>query len=129
MILAEGLENTWARTAKLATATRLALKAMNLELCSQSPSDSVTGAFYPAGVEDKKFRAAMRDHHGIHIAGGQSGRGATWEGKVFRLSHMGYVDAGDTLATLLAIEIELQAAGHKLTPGTGVGAAVQSLSR
>lgn len=129
MILAEGLENTWARTAKLADATRQALQAMNLQLCSQSPSDSVTGAFYPQGVEDKKFRAAVRDRHGIHIAGGQSGRGAAWEGKVFRLSHMGYVDAGDTLAALLAIETELLAAGHQLKPGAGVNAAVQVLSR
>ena len=31
-------------------------------------------AFYPEGVDDKKFRAAVRDNYGIHIAGGQSGR-------------------------------------------------------
>jgi len=128
LIEAEGLENVWARASKLATASRTAFSAMGLKLCSQSPSDSVTGAFYPDGVDDKKFRASVRDNFGIHLAGGQSGRGAAWEGKVFRISHMGYVDAGDTLAGLAAIEAELRAAGHKVDPGTGVAAASKSLS-
>jgi len=107
MIENEGLENVWKRTRQLADATRAAFKAMNLKLISQSPSDSVTGAFYPQGVDDSKFRAALRDKHGIHIAGGQNGRGASWEGKIFRISHMGYVSAEDTLAGLRAIETEL----------------------
>lgn len=127
MIEAEGLENVWGRSAKLAAATRDAFKAMGLELISKSPSDSVTGAFYPEGVDDKKFRAAVRDKHGIHLAGGQSGRGAEWEGKCFRVSHMGYVDAGDTLAALAAIEAELRSLGSKITPGTGVSAFARSL--
>jgi aspartate aminotransferase-like enzyme len=123
MIEAEGLENVWARTAKLAAATRAAFKAMNLKLCSDSPSDSVSGAYYPPGIDDKKFRATVRDKHGIHLAGGQSGRGAAWEGKVFRISHMGYVDAGDTLAALCAIEAELATGGYKVAPGTALDAA------
>ena len=127
MIEAEGLENIWARTAKLAAACRAAFTALGLKLCSESPSDSVSGAFYPPGVDDKKFRAAVRDMHGVHLAGGQSGRGAAWEGKVFRISHMGYVDAGDTLAALCAIEAELIAAGHQAKPGTAVAAAASVL--
>lgn len=127
MIEAEGLENVWARAAHLAAASRSAFGAMGLKLCSAAPADSVTGAFYPEGVDDKKFRAAVRDNHGIHIAGGQSGRGAAWEGKVFRISHMGYVDAGDTLAGLAAIESELRAAGVPIAPGTAVAAASKSL--
>jgi aspartate aminotransferase-like enzyme len=128
MIEAEGLENVCARSARLAEASRAAFVAMGLKLCSESPSDSVSGAFYPEGVDDKKFRAAVRDNHGIHIAGGQSGRGAAWEGKIFRISHMGYVDAGDTLAGLAAIEAELRAAGAKITPGSAVAAALSELN-
>jgi serine---pyruvate transaminase len=123
MIEAEGLENVWARTARLAAAARAAFTAMGLKLCSQAPSDSVTGAFYPEGVEDKKFRGAMRDNHGIHVAGGQSGRGAEWEGKIFRISHMGYVDAGDTLSALCGVETELRSAGCKTAPAPGSGVA------
>jgi len=124
----EGLENVWSRCATLAKACRAALEAMGLTLCSTSPSDSVTGAYYPDGVDDSKFRAAVRDKHGIHIAGGQDGRGAKWKGKIFRLSQMGYVDAGDTLAALAAVEAELIAAGTSIKPGTGVSAAMQVLA-
>lgn len=127
MIEAEGLENVWARAAKLATATRAALKAMGLELISQSPSDSVTGAFYPQGVDDSKFRAALRDQFAVHVAGGQDGRGAKWKAKIFRLSHMGYVDAGDTLAALAAVEQVLGGAGVNITPGAALQAAGAAL--
>ncbi len=128
MIGSEGLESVWARTASLAGATRAALQAMGLALISDSPSDSVTGAYYPQGVEDSKFRAALRDGYGVHIAGGQDGRGAKWKGKIFRLSHMGYVDAGDTLAALIAIESQLRRTGALAAPqGTAVAAATQAL--
>lgn len=128
MIEQQGLENIWARTAKLAAATRAALAAMGLKLISESPSDSVTGAFYPAGIEDSKFRGAVRDKHGVHIAGGQDGRGANWKSSIFRINHMGYVDAGDTLAALAAIEAELIASGQKITAGSAVSAAAKALS-
>ncbi|HEX7011051.1 MAG TPA: alanine--glyoxylate aminotransferase family protein, partial [Phycisphaeraceae bacterium] len=122
LILNEGLENVQARTRRLAEGTRAALEAMGLKLISARPSDSVTGAFYPDGVDDSKFRAALRDKHGIHIAGGQDGRGAKWKGKIFRISHMGYVDRQDTVAALAAIEAELIAAGAKIQPNTAVPA-------
>jgi aspartate aminotransferase-like enzyme len=123
MIENEGLENVWARSAKLAEASRAGFTAMGLELISKSPSDSVTGAFYPEGIEDKKFRGGTRDNHSVHIAGGQDGRGASWAAKIFRISNMGYVDAGDILATMLAVETELSAQGFKVKPGTAVAAA------
>jgi aspartate aminotransferase-like enzyme len=122
MILQTGLENVFARTRKLAEGSRAAFKAMGLKLISSSPSDSVTGAFYPEGVEDKAFRAAVRDKYGVHIAGGQDGRGGKWSGKVFRISHMGYVDAEDTRAGLEAIESEIIAAGVAIKAGTAVTA-------
>jgi len=117
MIESQGLDHVWAKTTALATASRAALGAMGLKLISSSPSDSVTGVYYPQGVSDSKFRGALRDNWGIHIAGGQDGRGAKWKGKIFRISHMGYVDAGDTLAGLTAIEAELISAGAPIKPG------------
>ena len=128
MVKSQGLETVWERTALLAKATRAAFTAMGLKLISASPSDSVTGAYYPDGVDDSSFRAAVRDRHGIHIAGGQNGRGAKWKGKIFRVSHMGYVDAGDTLAGLEAIEAELIAAGASIEPGSGVTVALSVLN-
>jgi aspartate aminotransferase-like enzyme len=103
----EGLENVWQRTADLARQTRDRFKQLGLKLISTSPSDSVSGAFYPQGVDDSAFRGALRDKHGVHIAGGQDGRGANWKGKVFRISHMGFVSQEDTDVALAAIEQEL----------------------
>ena len=113
MIQQAGLEETFARTRRLADGTRAAFAAMGLKLISQSPSDSVTGAFYPKGVDDSKFRAACRDGHGIHLAGGQDGRGAKWKVSIFRISHMGYVSAEDTVAGLTAIAAELNNQGYR----------------
>jgi serine---pyruvate transaminase len=122
----QGVENIWARSAKLAKASRAAFEAMGLKLASTSPSDSVTGAYYPEGVDDS-LRGRTRDNHGVHIAGGQNGRGDNWKGKVFRISHMGYVDAADTLAALMAIEAEMIAVGANIKPGTAVGTAATML--
>jgi serine---pyruvate transaminase len=128
MIESQGLEAVWARTAKLSEATRAAVAAMGLKPVSESPSDSVSGAYYPPGVDDSKFRAAVRDNHGIHIAGGQSGRHGDFEKKIFRVSHMGYVDAADTLAGLSAIEAELIKTGAKIEAGAAVAAALKVLN-
>ena len=127
----EGLENVWARSAKLADAARAAFTAMGLKLISESPSNSVTGAFYPTikgeGVDDKTFRAAMRNEHGLHLAGGQAGRGADWAKTVFRISHMGYVDAGDTLAVLVGIEKQFKAMGADINTDKAIPAALKVL--
>ena len=126
MLEKRGLENIWECCAKLAKASRDAFEAMGLKLASTSPSDSVSGAYYPDGIDDS-IRGKVRDNHGVHIAGGQDGRGAKWKGKILRYSHMGYVDAGDTFAALGAIEAELIAAGFSVAPGTGIAAAAKSL--
>ena len=125
MILAQGLSAVQARTKKLAKATLAAFDALGLKRISSAPSPSVSGAYYPEGIDDSAFRKALREQHGIHIAGGQDGRGAKWKGKIFRISHMGYVDADDTRAALSAIETELrQAAGDRIKgePGAAVKA-------
>ncbi len=122
LILDEGLDNVIARTRSLAAGTRAAFEAMGLTLVSERPSDSVSGAYYPEGINDSKFRGALRDKHGVHIAGGQDGRGGKWKGKIFRLSHMGYVDREDTIAALNAVETEFIEAGVKLERGAAVAA-------
>ena len=127
MIEGEGLENVWARTARHAVATRAALEAMQLKPISAAPADSLTGAYYPATpagpVDDARFRSALQEKHGIHIAGGQTGRNGNFAGRIFRISHMGHVSADDTLAALEAIETELGVAGVTVDRGAAVRAA------
>ena len=88
----------------------------------------MSGAVYPQGIEDRPFRSILRDVHGIHIAGGQDGRMAEWSGEIFRLSHMGYVNADDTLVALNAIEKELIERGCAIEKGSAQAVAGKHLN-
>jgi aspartate aminotransferase-like enzyme len=123
MIHKVGVEKVWSRTAVLAKAFREAMKAQGMTVFSKQPSDSVTGIMYPEGVEDKKFRnKVLRDKWGASVAGGQD-----WlEGKMFRVSHMGYVDPLDTIGLVAAVEFALTECGVKgIEIGKGVAAATR----
>lgn len=128
MMLDEGMPDIWARTANMAKATRAAFEVMGLQGVSIRPTDSLSGAQYPPGIQDAAFRAALRGRHGIHIAGGHHGRGAQWKGKIFRISHMGHIDGDDMLAAIAAIECELRAAGYDGFRGSGIDSGRQVLS-
>jgi aspartate aminotransferase-like enzyme len=121
MIHGIGIEKVWSRTALMAKAVREAMKAHGLKVYSRRPSDSVTGILYPEGIEDKKFRnKVLRDKWGASVAGGQG----ELEGKMFRVSHMGYVDPLDTIGLVAAIEYAMVDCGVKLEVGKGVSVAV-----
>jgi len=121
MIHAIGIERVWARSAVLAKATREASKALGMKVFSKQPSDSVTGIMYPGGVTDKAFRKILRDKYGCSVAGGQD-----WlEGKMFRISHMGYTDPVDTIGLIAVIEYTLADCGAKVEIGKGVAEAAR----
>lgn len=123
MIRTEGIENVWARTAGLAQATRAAVQAMGLRVFAKDPSDSLTAVLLPEGFDEKTFRQRLRAEFGIVTAGGQD----QLAGRVFRINHMGYVDATDTLGAIAAIEMLLSNMGHKCGLGAGVTAAMRVL--
>lgn len=114
-----GLENIWAETALLAKATRAAAAAIGLKVYAKDPVDSVTAMLVPEGVNESTLRKSMRASHGFQIAGGQG----DLTGKIIRFSHMGYVDAFDTLGAISALEMCLSAQGYKFESGAGVAAA------
>jgi aspartate aminotransferase-like enzyme len=114
-----GLENIWAETAILAGATRAAMEALGLRLFPADPVDSVTAVHVPAGIDEAALRKTMRDKFGFQIAGGQG----DMKGKIIRFSHMGYVDAFDTLGVIAALELTLAGQGIRVSVGSGVTAA------
>jgi aspartate aminotransferase-like enzyme len=124
MISSVGVENVWAQTAKLAAAFRAACAALGLKLFSQQPADSVSAVWLPDGVSDKDFRGGLRDKYGASVAGGQG----ELKGDIFRVSHMGCVDAIDTLGLVGAIEDVLASVGAKIDQGAGVAAAAKALA-
>lgn len=113
------LEAIWQETTMLARATRAAAVAMGLKVYAVDPVDSVTAIVVPRGVDEAALRKTMRSRHGFQIAGGQG----KLKGNIIRFSHMGYVDAFDTLGAIAALEITLKGLGFDIEIGTGVAAA------
>lgn len=124
MIKKEGLENIWARTAKLAKATRSAAQAIGLTIFAKDPADSVTGINTPAGIDNDKWRKTMKSKFGVQLADGQG----QLKGKMVRISHMGYVDDLDTLNAIAAMEMSLKEMGYKSDFGAGTRAFMQAIT-
>ncbi|HOA72443.1 MAG TPA: alanine--glyoxylate aminotransferase family protein [Phycisphaerae bacterium] len=122
MMREEGMENIWRRTATLARATRAAVEAMGLRVFARNPSDSLTAVLLPEGFDEPTFRRRLREEYGILVAGGQD----QLKGRIFRINHMGYVDATDTLGAIAAFEMLLSDMGHSFPLGAGVAAAMQA---
>jgi aspartate aminotransferase-like enzyme len=121
----EGLENLFARTDKLARATRAGVKALGLELLAPaSPSEACTAIKVPEGIDGAKIPSLIREKYGVAIAGGQ----AHLKGKIVRISHMGYVNAYDILSGLAALEFVLRDLGYSLETGASVKAALDILA-
>ena len=126
MIKEDGLEKVFKRHARLADATRAAAKALGLELYApDSPSNAVTAIKAPAGIDGQKIVKILRDKHNITIAGGQSEA----KGKIFRIAHMGYLDAYDIIMVVSALEMTLKELGVSVEMGKGVKAAAEILEK
>lgn len=120
----EGLENVFARHAKLAKATREAMLALGLTLYApQAYSNAVTAAVAPPGVDAQKVVKIIRDKHNLTIAGGQDQA----KGKIFRIAHLGYVDKFDVIMGVAAVEMTLKELGYDVEMGKGVRAAMEVL--
>jgi aspartate aminotransferase-like enzyme len=124
MIKAEGLEKVWAETSRRARAVREGAQAIGLKVFSKSPSDSVTAILAPEGVDGEVLYKNLFKKFGLRLAGGQD----HLKGKIVRFSHMGYVDAFDTLAQVAGLEMALKDLGYKFPVGAGVAAAQKVLA-
>ena len=124
MLKAEGLGNIFARHARLAHAMREGMKAAGLSLFpKQSPSDALTVVCAPDGVDGQAVYKNLREQYGITAAGGQD----HLKGKIFRISHMGYIDTFDVIQALAATEMVLKGLGYPSKLGAGVGKAQELL--
>jgi alanine-glyoxylate transaminase / serine-glyoxylate transaminase / serine-pyruvate transaminase len=126
MLHEEGLDNVFARHARLAEATRRAVKAWGLEtVCRDAKyySPTVTAVLMPEGHDGDKFRAVGLEH--FNIAYGASF--GPFAGKMFRIGHLGDVNELMMLGGLAGTEMALQVAGVPHKKG-GVQAAMDYLA-
>ena len=122
---AEGLENVWARHARIAAAARAGMQALGLELFAAAPVDGLTVIKVPDGIDGVALLGKLEKQYGLKLAGGQD----ALKGKVVRLAHMGYMDHFDVLAGIGGLELALLEMGHPVEVGAGVAAAQQSLAQ
>jgi len=118
-ILAEGIENVWARQTKYAAAARAGFQALGLEIFPSQPNTALTVIKAPAGLESTPMLAKLEKQYGLKLANGQD----PLKGKIFRLAHMGYIDQFDILAAIAGVELVLHEMGHPVEVGKGVAAA------
>jgi len=121
MMLAEGMENVYARHALLARATRAAVRAMGLRLLAEDrcASNALTAVWSPDGIGADDIRKVLKKQYGITFAGGQG----QLKGKIFRIAHMGFSDKMDIMIAVSALEMALAQVGYPVELGSGVKAA------
>ncbi|MFC1511645.1 pyridoxal-phosphate-dependent aminotransferase family protein [Candidatus Latescibacterota bacterium] len=122
MILGEGLENLWKRTAKMASAMRAAVRALGLDLFPKDYSNALTTIALPAGIDGGALVKALK-RNGVFPAGGQN----HLKGKIIRIAHIGYLDEYDVLTAVAGLERSFKDVGYSFTPGAGLKAAQEVL--
>ena len=82
----EGLENRWARCAKMADGVRRLFGDLGFELLADeyARSETVTAIMYPEGVDDS-WRTRLKDEYDTQVIGAQD----HLKGKMFRIGSMG----------------------------------------
>ena len=127
MLMEEGLDNVFARHARLAEATRLAVKAWGLEILCKNPaeySNTLTTVLLPEGYDADNLRKTILDEYNMSL-------GASFnkvKGKVFRIGHLGDLNEIMLMGVLSGVEMGLTKAKIPFKAG-GIMAALQYLSK
>jgi aspartate aminotransferase-like enzyme len=121
MMREETIEGVIARHSKLAEATRRGCEALGMKLFAppEGRGSAVTPVWVPEGIDGKSIVKIMKNKYGVTIAGGQD----DYEGRIFRVGHLGYFGEFDIITTLAALEMTLTELGYAFERGAGVTAA------
>jgi alanine-glyoxylate transaminase/serine-glyoxylate transaminase/serine-pyruvate transaminase len=126
MLMEEGLDNVFARHKRLGEATRLAVKAWELELLCKNPeeySSSLTAVVMPEGHDADVFRKLLLERFNLSLGNGLG----KLAGKVFRIGHLGDFNDLMLAGTLSGIEMGLALARVPFSKG-GIAQALDYLS-
>ena len=131
MIEEETLEGVFARHARLAEATRAAVRAWGaggkgpqlFGTTEDRLSNSVTTVMMPEGHTSDAMRKIALERFNLSLGGGLG----PLMGKVFRIGHLGDLNEPMLLGCLATTELAMKTAGVPFATG-GVDAAIQSLA-
>ncbi len=126
MLFEEGLANVFARHARHAGATRLAVKAWGLQVVCLNPeeySSSLTAVMLPDGQDADALRKVILERFDMSLGTGLG----KLKGKIFRIGHLGDFNDLMLAGTLSGVEMGLALAGVPFTRG-GAAAALEYLS-
>ncbi|MCB2110621.1 MAG: aminotransferase class V-fold PLP-dependent enzyme [Defluviimonas sp.] len=122
MLLAEGLENVFARHHRIAEGVRRAVAAWGLRLCAESPdlcSDTVSAILAPEGFNATEIVNRAAAAYGVAFG---TGLGEV-AGKVFRIGHLGSLTDVMALSGIATAEMVMVDLGLPIRLGSGVAAA------
>ncbi len=106
MIEKEGKEALFSRQRAMQKMAREAFRKMRINLVNSDADATwgITAAWAPEGKELKAWLTGLKESQGLWLAGGQG----KFEGRIFRLSHMGYCSESDLRWALETIEGSLK---------------------
>ncbi|MBP2498728.1 alanine-glyoxylate transaminase/serine-glyoxylate transaminase/serine-pyruvate transaminase [Methylobacterium sp. PvP062] len=122
LLLAEGLDNVFARHRRIADGIRAAVAAWGLELCAARPdlySDTVSAIRTPEGFDATRIVTHAARHYDVAFGVGLG----EVAGKVFRIGHLGSLTDVMALSGIAAAEMAMADLGLRIELGSGVAAA------
>jgi len=126
LMLEEGLANVFARHHRMAEAVRKAVAGWGLSLCAKAPhwySDTVSAIVVPDGADAAAVVRYAYERYDICLGVGLS----KLAGRVFRIGHLGDMNAPLILTGIAGAEMAMRDAGIEIEPGSGVAAAQEYL--
>jgi len=102
ILLAEGLNNVFARHARIAKSAREGAKALGLSLFPEEKicSDTITAIKASENLDATKLLQILRDEYKVVLSGGQG----KLQGKIFRIGHVGWVTEKDMKQILQSLK-------------------------
>lgn len=122
MLFEEGLENVFARHARIAEGVREATRAWGLELCANDPrlySNTVSAIYTPDGFNSDELTKHIYDVYGVSFGVGLG----QMAGKAFRIGHLGSLTDVMALSGLATVEMAMADLNYPVELGSGVRAA------
>lgn len=128
MIAAEGLENVWRRHEVMGDAVRAAVSmwahpgGIGFVVTDEDARSNSVTTVLTGDVDADELRRVCEADAGLTLGIGLEG----WEGRAFRIGHMGHLNPPMILGTLGTIEAALHSMGAPVG-GSGIGAAARSI--